>query len=169
MKLDKISSFTREVSGSALVEATILLPLLMALFGGVYEFGFYFYREQLITTGVRDAARYLALSCDPTSSSTQTDAKNLAVTGSPDGGTARVPGWDSGSINVTVSFVHDNNDSYQSTTSSCLRTVGASILIVTVSTRFSEPSLGFLDLIGLKSLGINVSHQERWVGGSALG
>ena len=32
-------------------------PLLLALVGGVLELSFFFYQEQLITVGVRDAAR----------------------------------------------------------------------------------------------------------------
>ena len=45
----------------------MILPVFLALVGGVYEFGFFLYQEQLVTAGVRDAARYLALSADPTS------------------------------------------------------------------------------------------------------
>jgi Flp pilus assembly protein TadG len=153
--------------GSALIEATVLLPVLLALFGGAYEFGFLLYREQLVTTGIRDAARYLALSCDPTSAVSQTEAKNLAVSGSADGGAPRVTGWDTTSVSVAVDFLYDASHNYQTATSSCLPNIGSAIPIITVSTRFADPSLGFLGLLGLKVRVINVSHEERWVGGSA--
>jgi Flp pilus assembly protein TadG len=148
----------RSERGSALIEASIVLPLLLALIGGVLEFGFFFYHEQLITVGVRDAARYLALTHNPTSTTNQSDARKLAVTGSVDGGASRVPGWTDDAVNVTIT-PWDNSDSTLSG--------GTIIPIVTVSTSFIEPSLGFFGLLGLNAPTISVSHQERWVGGAA--
>jgi TadE-like protein len=144
--------------GSALIEASIVLPLLLALVGGVLEFGFFFYQEQLITVGVRDAARYLALTADPTSATNQIGAMNLAVAGSIGGGTPRVRGWKIADVSVTIT-PWDNSDGALSG-----RTM---IPIITVSTRFADSSLGFLRLLGLSAPTISVSHQERWVGGSA--
>ena len=43
--------------GSVLVEAAVLTPMLFSLVFGVVEFSFYLYQQQLIETGVRDAAR----------------------------------------------------------------------------------------------------------------
>ena len=144
--------------GSALIEASIVLPLLLALVGGVLEFSFFFYQEQLITVGVRDAARYLALTADPTSATNQVGAMNLAVAGSIGGGTPRVPGWNIADVSVSIT-PWDNSDGALSG-----RTM---IPIITVSTHFAELSLGFLRLLGLSTPTISVSHQERWVGGSA--
>ena len=125
----------RNERGSALIEASIVLPLLLALIGGVLEFGFFFYQEQLITVGVRDAARYLALTHDPTSVTNQSDARNLAVTGSVDGGASRVPGWTGDAVSVTIT-PWDNSDGTLSG--------GTIIPIVTVSTSFVEFFLGLL-------------------------
>src|SRR5579859_6078356 len=80
-------------SGAALVESAVILPVFLTLVGGVYEFGFFLYQEQLVTSGVRDAARYLALTVDPASNTNQSNAKNLAVSGSISGGTPRIVGW----------------------------------------------------------------------------
>ncbi|HTE77632.1 MAG TPA: TadE/TadG family type IV pilus assembly protein, partial [Xanthobacteraceae bacterium] len=55
-----LSRFWLSGRGTALIESAIVLPVFLMLIGGVYEFGYYFYQEQLVTTGVRDAARYLA-------------------------------------------------------------------------------------------------------------
>jgi hypothetical protein len=151
-------SLWRSERGSALIEASIVLPLLLALVGGVLEFSFFFYQEQLITVGVRDAARYLALTADPTSPTNQVGAMNLAVAGSIGGGTPRVPGWNIADVSVTIT-PWDNSDGALSG-----RTM---IPIITVSTHFADSSLGFLRLLGLSALTISVSHQERWVGGSA--
>src|ERR1051326_6910885 len=81
--------------GAALVEAAVVLPVFLTLVGGVYECGFFLFQEQLVIAGGRDAARYLALTVDPTSNTNQSFAKNLAVRGSIVGGAPRVFGWGS--------------------------------------------------------------------------
>jgi hypothetical protein len=69
-----------------------------------------------------------------------------------------VPGWNIADVSVTIT-PWDNSDGALSG-----RTM---IPIITVSTHFADSSLGFLRLLGLSALTISVSHQERWVGGSA--
>jgi hypothetical protein len=154
--------FVREVwiadTGAALVESALVLPVFLVLVGGVFEFGFFIYQEQLITSGVRDAARYLALAANPNSIASQAAAKNLAVNGKVDGGVPRVSGWLTSDVSVSISVVDNSVGSSSS---------GSLIRIVTVSTNFIDPSLGFLGLIGLNNPTISVSHQERFVGGSA--
>ena len=46
--------------GSPLLEATLLTPVILALVGGVFEFSWYFYQQQAMEVGLRDAARYIA-------------------------------------------------------------------------------------------------------------
>lgn len=137
-----------------------MLPLFLALVGGVYEFGFFLYQQQMATAGVRDAARYLALTADPNSSIPQNAAKNLAVSGSIAGGPPRIADWSIADVSVSVAAV-DNS----------LGTFGgaAPVEVVTVSTAFPYASLGFLGLLGLKPPTIAIRHQERHVGGSAPG
>jgi Flp pilus assembly protein TadG len=146
-------------SGAALIEAAFILPIFLVLVGGVYEFGFYFYQQQLITSGVRDAARYLALTSDPTNSANQLDAKNLAVYGSISGDiTPRVAGWSTTNVTVIVTSLDNSARAYAG---------GSTIQIVTVSADFTDPTLGFFGLFGVKAPTISISHQERCVGGSA--
>ncbi len=139
----------------------MVLPFFLLLVGGVYEFGFYFYQQQLIATGVRDAARYLALTANPTSTAYQSDAKNLAVYGLISGSTTpRVAGWSTENVTVAVTTVDNSAGTYAG---------GSTIQIVTVSAKFADPTLGFFGLLGLAAPTISVSHQERSVGGSAPG
>jgi Flp pilus assembly protein TadG len=145
-------------SGAALVECAIILPVFLTLVGGVYEFGFYLYQEQLVTSGVRDAAHYLALTADPTSTTNQADAKNIAVSGSITGGAPRIRGWEPSDVSVSVDSIDNSSGTYGG---------GAVIQAVTVSTSFVERPLGFLGLLGLKAPTISAYHQERCVGGSA--
>jgi|ERR1051326_4568481 hypothetical protein len=145
-------------SGAALVEAAVVLPVFLTLVGGVYEFGFFLFQEQLVNAGVRDAARYLALTVDPTSNTNQSFAKNLAVRGSIVGGAPRVVGWESSDVSVVVRSIDNVTGSYGS---------GPVVQVITVSTSFAGHTLGFLGLLGLKSPTISASHQERWTSGSA--
>ena len=55
-----LQSLSGDKDGSALVEGAVLVPLLFVLLFGVYEFSWFFYQQHLVSTGVRDAARYLA-------------------------------------------------------------------------------------------------------------
>jgi Flp pilus assembly protein TadG len=143
-----------------MVESAIILPVFLTLVGGVYEFSFFLYQQQLATSGVRDAARYLALTADPNNLARQENARNLAVTGLISGGSGRVAGWNTSDVSIVVNAVYDGVGGYGS---------ASAIRVVTVSTTFVDPSLGFLGLLGLKKPIINVSHQERFVGGSAPG
>jgi Flp pilus assembly protein TadG len=158
MQLRCLRQFFTAESGAALVEAAVILPVFLTLVGGVYEFGFFLYQEQRVTSGVRDAARYLALTADPTSASNQANARNLAVSGSINGGTPRVVGWDTSDVSVSITSIDNATTSYGG---------GAAIQVVTVSTSFVGHSLGFLGLLGLKSPTISAYHQERCVSGSA--
>ena len=146
--------------GAALVEAAIMLPVFLTLVGGVYEFGFFLYQEQLVTTGVRDAARYLALTADPNSTIVQSEAKNLAVSGTIVGGTSRASGWTPADVSISISAVDNSSGAYGG---------GPAIQIITVSTHFADPSLGFLELLGLHQPTISALHRERFVGGPGPG
>jgi adhesin HecA-like repeat protein len=160
MRFRALKSILRADGGAALVEGAIILPVFLALVGGVYEFGFFLYQEQLVTSGIQDAARYLAFSSDPTSVTTQIEAGNLAVTGSMNGGPSRVTGWSTSNVSVTISSVDNSTGTYSG---------GSRVQLVTVSTSFLDPTLGFLALLGLNPPTISISHQDRVVGGSAPG
>jgi Flp pilus assembly protein TadG len=160
MLFNALKSLFQAEDGAALVEAAIILPIFLVLVGGVYEFGFFLYQEQLAVSGVRDAARYLALTSDATSMTNQAAAKNLAVTGSINGGTSRVAGWSTSEVSVAIDSVDNSAGTYSG---------GSTIQLVTVSTSFPDPTLGFLGPLDLKAPTISVSNQERVVGGSAPG
>ena len=78
--------------------------------------------------------------------------RTLAVTGSIDGGATRVAGWSAADVAVAIDSVDNATGTYSG---------GPTIQIVTVSTSFLDPSLGFLSLLGLKAPTIAASHQER--------
>jgi len=123
----------------------------------VFEFSWLIYQQHLISTGIRDGARYIARSATPRDVTIQGDAKKLATTGAIDGNTARVKGWTTRDVHIGYAAVLNSVGSNGLTP---FRGAGA-IQIVTVSTTFTVPSLGFFSFLGLKPPALTVSHQER--------
>jgi Flp pilus assembly protein TadG len=160
MSVPILQSLWRNSEGSALVEGALVVPILCMLVFGVFEFSWLFYQQHLISTGIRDAARYLARTATPNDLMIQTGAKNLATTGAIDGNTARVSGWWTPDVDITYASV-DNPVGVNGLTPF---RGGAVIQSVTVSTSFAVPSLGFFGLLGLKPPAFTVSHQERVIG-----
>jgi Flp pilus assembly protein TadG len=146
--------------GSALIEGAIMVPFLLVLVLGVFEFSWLFYQQHLISTGIHDGARYVARSAKPHDLTIQNDAKKLATTGAIDGDTARVRGWMTRDVHISYASV---NNSVGSNGLTPFRG-DAAIQIVTVSTTFAVPSLGFFGSLGLKPPALTVSHQERVIG-----
>jgi hypothetical protein len=166
MSLRTIKLLLQDCAGSALVEGAVILPVLLVLMFGIYEFSWIFYQRHLISTGLRDASRYLARSADPCNASSgnwllaEENARKLATTGSITGGAPRVKGWSSDMV-IPACRAIDNP-----TTLSGLAAYrgGPTIYVVTVSTRFADPSLGFFGLLGLQPPVISVAHSERAIG-----
>jgi hypothetical protein len=161
-----LETLTRDEDGTALIEGAIVVPVLCVLLFGIYEFSWFFYQQHVISTGLRDAARYLAhlaAPCNPGSPSWPIEharAKNLATTGSVGGGAARVKGWTAAAVRLSCTPIDnpigaDGLNAYRG---------GPVIYVVTASTRFVDPALGLLGLLGLKSPTISVSHSERVIG-----
>jgi Flp pilus assembly protein TadG len=162
-----IQSLWRSTDGSALVEATVLTPVLIFLFFGVFEVSWYFYNQQLAEIGVRDAARYLARGpyitnfisegTDPCQNLINVAAaKNLAVTGTTDGsGSVRVKGWTTATVSINCAPFDNSSRAYEGP---------PTIYRVTVSTFFADPALGYLGLLGLSTKHIRASHTERSFG-----
>jgi len=160
MSVRIVQSLWRNGEGSALIEGAIIMPVLLILVLGVFEFSWLIDQQHLISTGIHDAARYLARSANPTDLTIQKRAKNLATTGAIDGDTARVKGWTTQDVKITYASV---NNSVGTNGLTPFRG-GAVIQSVTVSTIFTVPSLGFFGFLGLKPPALTVSHQERVIG-----
>lgn len=160
------TNFLRDCSGSALVEGAVLLPLLCVLLFGIYEFSWFFYQQHVASIGIRDAARYLSRVTEPCQSNSrvwaaaQGYARNLATTGSIRGGPPRVKGWTAAMVSLQCTTVDnpvevDGLPDYRGP---------PAINVVTVSSRFVDPSLGFFRFLGLDPPFISISHSERAIG-----
>lgn len=162
MRKRSIASLWDDTEGSALVEATILMPLLVVLIFGVFEFAWYFQKQQLVEAGIRDAARYLARVYDvqegsnPCSNSTDvTDAKNIAVYGTTSSGTARVTGWTAADVTLSCTPLDNSTETYDG---------GTTLYIINAGTTFADPALGYFGLLGLTTPNLSASHSERAIG-----
>ena len=157
------ASVWRDDEGSVLIEATILMPFLVTLMFGLFEFSWYFHKQQLVESGVRDAARYLArVALDGTNPCTLTipvdfkaRAQNIAATGVATGGTARVPGWTTGSVNISCTTFNNSGATYDG---------GSTIYLITATTNFADPALGYFSMLGLTLPNLSASHAERSIG-----
>lgn len=100
----------RERNGGALVEFTLLTPLLVALFLGTWQFGYAYFlydkAEQAVRAGARYASQRTYDSGTPTPSAAFVrDVQNVVLYGDPTGGTTPVvPGLAAANVKVQVSF-----------------------------------------------------------------
>ena len=146
----------RDDAGAALVEFSLVAPVLLFLGLGMSEFGRFMYQHQMVVEGLRDAARYLAR-LDPGDATNQANAANLAVTGTIDGsGDPRVENWVVGDVSFDVTDV-DNDDG----AGNPLYRGGAIIQVIEVTTSFDYDDVGFLSAIGIESLTFNAAHEQR--------
>ena len=139
--------------GAATVEAAIVVPVLLSLGLGAAEAGNMVNEVHEMKSGLAAGARMLARA--PAPEAVETQAVNLAVTGSADGsGHARVAGWTAAHVEVSYRWV-DN--------SAGLYTGDDQIRIVRLDTRRPYVGLRLLTLAG--DINLATSHEERWTGG----
>ena len=149
---DRAVRVLHDQSGSALVEFTVIAPLLLTLVLGVAEFGRFLYQYQMVVEGLRDAGRYLAR-LDANDATNQGNAANLATTGTIDGsGDARVDGWEAGDIGFAVTDIDNTAGIYRGS---------AEIEVIEVTTTFDYADVGFLSALGFDPISIDAAHEER--------
>ena len=153
----QIVNFKKDQRGTAILELAVVLPVLLTIGLGVMEFGNAVYSRHLIENGVRDGARYAAGLPYNTAA---TAAKNIALTGVTSGGTYRVSWWNNTNM-VTVTYANVTN---LDGSGNKLYRGGATIQLVTVSTDVAYQPLGFLGYLGLGSITLHASHEERLFG-----
>lgn len=153
--------FFTKTGGAALVEFTLIAPLLVLMMCGLAEFGNALRQYHIMEKGVRDAGRYVArvsvTNCIIPGSAV-TAAQNLALTGQLSGGTPLLDTWTNpSSVVVAVSSCVDN-------TSGAYRGRD-NIPVIQVTATAPYADLGLLDIIGLGDLQLSVTHRQLWIGG----
>ena len=151
----------RECGGAALIELTLLMPLLVGLMCGLAEFGLLLRQYAVMDKGVRDAARFVARAADVTecptpgwSDAVETAAANLVLSGSPTGGPPLIRTMTDPAV-VTV------------TPSGCqtgFRGPAAGVFTVTVTASAQDEDLGLLAFLGIDPPTLTVSHEQLVIG-----
>jgi Flp pilus assembly protein TadG len=100
-RLQWLSRFRCDERGVQLLELALVLPILLLLFGGVAEFGRYFYEYTTVAKAARVGARYLASKSVNSSINYETTAKNIVVYGNAAGtGSPILPGLTTANIDI---------------------------------------------------------------------
>jgi Flp pilus assembly protein TadG len=156
-------------SGAALVEFTLVAPLLLTLALGMLAFGRGLYQYQQVVNGVRDAARYLAhqpsAQLYPTLNATlQSQAQTLATKGcltSCSSVELRVANWHPADVSFNIAAVSNPSSGVGACGGKpCYR--GATTLYeVTVTATVNYQDLSLLSGLGLPSIQFHVRHEER--------
>lgn len=160
----------RDEDGAALLELTVIMPFLIVLGLGLFEFSNMLYQYHLITAGVRDAGRFAAglpkpdpiVSTDTTCTVADPGAtpigcaKLLAVTGQMATADApkRVEWWEVGDIKVDYVALDPPDADLR----------GGNPFKVVVFTEVEYDDIGFLDALGLGPITIATTHEERHYG-----
>ncbi len=98
--------------GNALLEFAIGSSLLIAAFGGTFQFGYTFLQYNNLENAVARGARYASLipydsATTSPASDFQTAVQNVVLYGNPNGGTTPVlPGLTASNVNLTVTFTN---------------------------------------------------------------
>jgi Flp pilus assembly protein TadG len=151
----------RDRSGAALVEFTLVGPLLITLALGMFTFGRGLYQYQQVVNGVRDAARYLAHQSNPSDSTLQAQAKTLATKGcltSCGSVQLRVANWHPADVSFSVTDVTNGNSC---SGKPCYHSASTTLHEVIATTTVNYQDLGLLDGLGLPSIQFHVRHEER--------
>lgn len=142
--------------GAALVEMTLVVPFLLVLGLGVFEFGNMYYKYHLLENAVRDAARFAASRVGDVCNTQSLKDEVIAI--------ARKTGaanniWTTGhTIEVTCKSYNNKANKYY-------YRGGDNINSIKVTATVPYTSLGFLGFLNLAPPTLKVSQEERALGG----
>ena len=96
-----LGRFRSDERGVQLVEAALVIPIMLLLFGAVAEFGRYFYEYTTAAKAARVGARFLASKSVNSGTNYELQAKNLVVFGNITGtGSPVLPGMTTANVDV---------------------------------------------------------------------
>jgi Flp pilus assembly protein TadG len=160
MAMRSLKSFCNSRRGAALVEFSLVAPLLVFLMCGMAEFSNGLRQYHVMEKGVRDAARYVArvqMTGCTIPAAAITAAQNLALTGQTSGGADLLSGWtDPATITVSVANCYNNSAG----------TYRGEAQMPTIQVQASAPyaGLGLLSVIGIGTINLQVANQQIWIG-----
>lgn len=153
-----LRQFRNDRRGAALVEFTLVAPLLITLMCGLAEFGQALRQYHIMEKGVRDAARYLSrvpanppcIGADANWAGYVTQAKNLAVYGVTTTGTALFTGWTTATVSIPD----------PPCTANPRGALASDLPKITVTASAPFADLGMLSFLGFGPITLTVAHEE---------
>ena len=144
----------RDRRGVAATEFALLLPFLLLLLVGIYEFGSYLAQASSLEKSLRSGAMYAARSALPLSQQTLTQVGNIVRTGDPSGGQpVRIPGWEDGTATLAVTTrTHSANGE------------NVELIRLEASLPYEPLMAGFLSTLGFSDLRMRAAHEQAHVG-----
>jgi hypothetical protein len=141
----------RDCSGASFVEAAVVLPILLVIVMGAFDFGRAFSTLSDAQRDLRTAARFLStLPASAVCGWGLVQARNLAVYGNTAGtGTRHVSGW-------------TTNDIILQSPTSCTGAPSLGVIRLNATVRYDALIWQSVGLPG--SINFNISHEERWQG-----
>jgi len=154
----------QDTRGAALIEFTLVLPILLSLALGVTEFGRMIQHHHVVQKGVRDAARYLArvdignTTCtkDANWNAKEVIAKDLAMKGSTDPAATLILNYWTNPTTITVALNCYNitADDFRG------RENSSTIPRVEVTAIVPYQDIGLLEVLGFGPLTFTLAHEE---------
>jgi Flp pilus assembly protein TadG len=144
----------RDRRGVAATEFALLLPFLLLLLVGIYEFGSYLAQASSLEKSLRSGAMFAARSALPLSQQTLTQVGNIVRTGDPSGEQpVRIAGWEDGSATFAVTVrTHSANGE------------NVELIRVEASLPYEPLMAGFLSRLGFSDLRMRAAHEQAHVG-----
>ena len=146
------AKYLKDTDGAVAIEGAILFPVLALIGYGVIDLSMMLLQAHKMEQGLVAGASYLARAQSPTQLTTQ--AKNIALSGRPDGsGDARVTGWSESEITLTIRNI-PNTGQYRD---------GAVVQVAEFASAHPYEGLGFIKLASGGRVTIRTDHEERLV------
>ncbi len=157
-------------SGASMVEFALALPIFVLLLLGVAEVGRAIHHYHIINKTLRDSTRYLGripVTCPAVGTAAgsvdnvgnETTAKNLAMTGSLNGGSNLIDYWtDPTTITIEVDCLDNSAGANLCGTEACAGNPFLPVVRMRADVVYQD--LGFLSVFGLGQLTFNADHEE---------
>jgi Flp pilus assembly protein TadG len=154
-------------TGTAAAEMAIVLPMILVLFFGSFDLGYYFLSEHVVQKAVRDAARYASrlpatnYNCagPAVNATAEQQIRRVARFGNPTATTGtRLAGWTADTL-TTVTLTCDSDATHTYVNKGIYTDFPDGVPVVTVSASVPYPTLFHLIGLGTMTLTLNAQSQ----------
>ncbi len=153
--MSKLRQMLRDEYGGMIVESALVFPVLITIGIGGIDASYMLIQNHKVEGHLAVAANFLSKSDMPENH--ETTARNLAVTGNPDGnGDPIIKGWSTEQVRIKYITTANNNDSYRS---------DGDVRTIEISTSLDYKGFGLLSSILPETPRLSARVQERIVGG----